>query len=282
MRSAFLVGITILAVLLAACGRATHDGSLAATSARSLSRHVGASGMVVAHSAADVRFCGGPFPLVAGPPKCAGIGVVGVNLSTLSYRKASHGVIWGSAYLAGTFSNGILHVREQGPARADGAAPRLADVPCSAPPGGWATSALNGLSSDAVTTYRKQFPLDVTSVAIFHPGPMKWIVTIASTNPRRTIARLSSAYRGRLCVVRSRYELSSVRAASRAVRALLTPASYGKRPYWVTGVGRTTGSDGQPVVQIDVIAVTTALRRTLASQPAGLVTIVPWLKAMSG
>lgn len=286
IRSPAVAGLTILTVLLGACGRATYDKSAGTTSVHSPSQHVGGSGMVVARSAAAATFCSGPFPAVSRlplrPPSCAGISVVGVSLSALSHRTAIHGVTWGDAYLAGTFSNGILHVSEQGPPRADSSYPELADPPCSAPARGWATSPLNELSTDAVAAYQRQFPADVTSVAIFNPRPRTWVVTIASTSPERTIARLSGAYRDRLCVVRSRYELSSVRAASKAARALLSPSSYGQLPYRVTAVGMTTGTDGQPIVEVDVVAYTKALRRALGSQPAGLVRIVPWLQPVSG
>jgi len=132
-----------------------------------------------------------------------------------------------------------------------------------------------------VTAYRRQFPSEITSVAIFRPQPNTWVVTLASTSSRRTIARLSPAYRDRLCVVRSRYQLSSVRAAAQAALALLSPGSYGQLPYRVTGVGRTVGTDGQAIVEVNVLADTTALRRALASQPAGLVRIEPWLKPVS-
>lgn len=47
---------------------------------------------------------------------------------------------------------------EQGPPRTDSTGPRLADPPCAAPAGGWATSALNELSTGAVAAYRRQFP----------------------------------------------------------------------------------------------------------------------------
>jgi len=129
MRGPAIAGILILTVLLGACGRATHDKSPRTTSVTSQSRHVvGASGMVVARSDNDVRFCGGPIftSLTWGPPYCAGIHVGGVNLSTLSYRKTSHGVTWGSAYLAGTFRNDTLHVTDQGHPRPDSTWPRLA------------------------------------------------------------------------------------------------------------------------------------------------------------
>src|SRR5262249_8482560 len=132
-----------------------------------------------------------------------------------------------------------------------------------------------------VTSYQRRFPADVTSVAIYNPSPRTWVVTIASTNPKRTVARVSPFYRDRLCVVRSRYELSSVRAANSTVRALFSPGSYGRLPYLITGSGMTVGADGQPIVDVDVIVATKALRSALASQPAGLVMIVPWLRPVS-
>ena len=283
MRVPVLVGIAVLTVMVGACSRATVDKAVVTNRTFASPRQVvGASGMVVASSAAEVRFCSGPFALTWGPPHCSpGIKVTGVNLSRLSYRASSDGVTWGSAYLAGTFRDGILRVTEQGRPKPDNTELQLVEPPCPAPAGGWATAAQNDLSTKAVSTYRRQFPADVTSVAIFRPTPTAWVVTVASTNPRRTLARLSSAYPDRLCVVRSRYQLSSVRSASAAAQALLSPIRYGQPPYRITGVGLTTGTDGQPIVDVSVVADTTALRRALASEPAGLVRIVPWLQPVA-
>jgi hypothetical protein len=284
MRNAVIAAVTIFGALLTACGGAA-SGNRTTTSPidRPSSRPVGASGMVIARSARQVIFCGGPLPtsLTWGPPECSGIRVHGVNLSALSYRQRRRGVTWGTAYLAGLLRNGVLHVIEQAPPKTPATGTRLGDPPCPAPPAGWTVSHLNNLSTDAVAAYRRQFPADITSVAVFHPRRMISVITIASTMPFRTNARLSSAYPSQLCVVRSRYEPWQVRAASRAALALLSSGSYAHRPYRVTGVGRTVGADGQPIVEVNVVAITPALRHALALQPARLIKIEPWLKSVS-
>src|SRR5437870_11364499 len=94
--------------------------ALAATTAASASSSpvVGGSGLVVASSARDVRFCGGPTTLALrpGPPRCGnGVRVEGVDLSRLANRVSRHGATWGLAYLAGSFENGALTVVRQGP-----------------------------------------------------------------------------------------------------------------------------------------------------------------------
>jgi hypothetical protein len=207
MRGPALAGIMILAVVLGACGSVGYGKPTGAASAHSREQHVGASGMVIGRSAADATFCSGLVPanFTGSPPRCsAGIRLAGVNLSVLADRRTSKGVIFGSAYLAGNFRSGILHVSEQGPPRPDNTRLRLADPPCPAPAAGWATTTLNQLSTSAVTAYRRRFPSDLTSVAVFHPRPGTWVVTLASANPRRTTAKLSEAYLDQLCVVRSR------------------------------------------------------------------------------
>src|SRR5207302_3076157 len=137
---------------------------------------------VVASSARDVRFCGGPTTLALrpGPPRCGnGVRVEGVDLSRLENRVSRHGATWGLAYLAGTFENGTLTVVRQGPPKpAVGSGPSLRRPPCAAPRGGWAGATSS--ASRALDAYRARYPGDVVSVAIFHPGSGMRVVTIAS------------------------------------------------------------------------------------------------------
>jgi hypothetical protein len=113
----------------------------------------------------------------------------------------------------------------------------------------------------------------VTSFAWFHPSPLAWVGTIASADPARTKAALAAAYPRQLCIVRSRYRVSEVHAAKAAATALLMQHLYG-----VFAVGSTVGNDGQPVVEVDATLNTPELRQALASQPPGLIVIVPWLR----
>jgi hypothetical protein len=133
----------------------------------------------------------------------------------------------------------------------------------------------------AVQVYRKEFPSDITSVAVFHPGSaVTWVVTISSMEPARTTTALAQDYPDQLCVVQSRYQLDEVRDARSAAVALLP--SGGDDRYGVTGVGLTVSADAQPVVQVDAMVDTQQLRDALSSQPPGLIEVVPWLEPVSG
>lgn len=154
--------------------------------------------------------------------------------------------------------------------------------PCSAPAGGWATGATSEPSGAPIAAYQRHFRADVTSVAMFHPGHGTWIVTIASASPAGTTAKLAGRYPRQLCVVRSRFRVAAVHAARAAAAALLTRSGHGRSKYGVTAVGVTARAAGQPVVLVDAVSAAAALRAALASQPAGLARIVPWLRPVSG
>jgi hypothetical protein len=249
----------------------------AAAAASGSSPVVGGSGIVVAYSAGDVRFCNGPMTLALrpGPPRCGNaIRVTGVDLTKLEDRVSGHGTTWGRAYLAGTFESGTLTVVRQGPPRpAVRSGPFLRRPPCAAPRGGWARGPSGASANRALDAYRARFPADVASVAIFHPGAGARVVTVASTNPARTRAILGPSFRRRLCVVRSRYRPAVVRSAKASLTALLL-----HRRYELTGVGLTVSEQGQPRVLAETLVETSGLRRVVASKPAGLVEIVPWLR----
>jgi hypothetical protein len=253
--------------------------ALAATAVASASASpvVGGSGIVVAYSTQDVRFCNGPATLALrpGPPRCGdAIHVTGVDLSRLEGRVSRHGTTWGRAYLAGTFANGTLTVVRQGPPKpAVSSGPFLRHPPCAAPRSGWAGGPSSVSANRALDAYRARFPADVVSVAIFHLGSGVRVVTIASTNPARTRAILGPPFRRRLCVVRSRYRATVVRRTKASLTALLR-----RRRYQLTGVGLTVSEQGQPRVLVEALVETSGLRRVVAAEPAGLVEIVPWLR----
>lgn len=247
---------------------------------------VGGSGLVVATSPQDVTFCGGAAEQSYGssPPGCSPplIRVVGVDLSALPDRISFRGTTWGSAYLAGTFRDGVLYVSRQGPTRPSGDGPTQIKPPCAAPPNGWAPGPPWNPSWDAVDAYRRRFPADVTMASVFSPDPRTWVMTVASTDAARTESLLRKDYPDRLCVVASRYELVEVRHAKAQAMALFAPPPDGRSPYWVTDVHVVGGDDGQPLVWVEAVLDTPELRQALASQPAGLVEIAPWLKPVSG
>jgi hypothetical protein len=277
------VGIVALALLVVGCGSGTHKGAPAGQLNRPVPHEVGASGLVIARSPASARLCDGTMPaeLTAGPPRCStSIRLSGVRLSELSARHVVDGVTVGTAYVAGVLRDDVLHVTYQGQPR-EGRELRLADPPCAAPAAGWARLARNAFTLAAVSAYQRQFPGDLISVAIFHPGSGGWVVTVASVHPERSSARLGPAYPGHLCVVRSHYTRGEVGAAMAIARRLLAARGADRSPYQVTGFGQTTGTDGQVIVTISALTETSALLGAVGSQPKGLVRITPWLRPIS-
>ena len=243
---------------------------------------VGGSGIVVAYSARDVRFCDGPMTLALrpGPPRCGdAVRVKGADLSRLTDRVSRRGTTWGRSYLAGTFGNGTLTVVRQGPPKpAVSSGPFLRRPPCAAPRGKWPSGPPSASASRALDAYRGRFPADVVSLAIFHPAAGWSVVTIASTNPARTRAILDRPFGGRLCVVRSRYRAAVVTKTKASLAALLRRSSSPSGRYEMTGVGLTVSEQGQPRVLVEALVETSGLRRVVASKPAGLVEVVPWLR----
>ena len=289
-----IAGIAVVARAFVGSSRKVAPLASSASSSRHTSPApvLGGSGLVIAYSATDVRFCGGNSGGVfrQGPPDCAPwIQVVGVDVSRLSTPWTYQGVTWGTAYLAGPFNNGTLRVTAQGPPRPPYRRPQLVHPPCPSPPGGWAIGGpVNPRSGDAdepdpapLDSYQKRFPSELVSVAWAHPNRRTWVWVIASTDPARTTAALASHYPGELCVIRSKYKLSDIQRVDAKVTALTTN-------HWADGVmgggGEGVGADGQALVEVDVIADTPQVRAAidLASQPAGLVVIVPWLAPASG
>jgi hypothetical protein len=110
---------------------------------------------------------------------------------------------------------------------------------------------------------------------MFHPASGVSVLTVASTNPVRTRAVLGVLWRGRLCVVRSRYSPAVVRRVEASLAALLRSA---RDRYELTGVGLSVTTQGQPRVVVEALVETPALREVVSSEPAGLVEIVPWLR----
>jgi hypothetical protein len=247
---------------------------------------VGANGLVIAYSATDVRFCEGATSdvLTEGPPNCSDqIQAVGVDVSALSDPHTGGGATWGEEHLVGHLKDGTLDVVEQGPPQQRPAnGPSLVDPPCSPPPGGWAIDSAGEPSTDTVDSYQHQHPSEVVLVTMFRPQPQSWVVTIASTDPTRTTDALRPAYPDQLCVVQSRFRLAEVQDAKAAATSLLNQTQFNHAAYGVFEVGLGAGTDGQPLVEVGAIADTSLLRDALASEPAGLVQIEPWLEPVSG
>jgi hypothetical protein len=174
-----------------------------------------------------------------------------------------------------------MHVTEQGPPVSGPHGPTLTDPPCPAPPGGWAVGS-GSYRSTAAYAYARQHLDEVISLDLFSPKPRSWVMTIASTDPARTMSSLTRDYPKALCVVRSRYTRAEVRDNAAVVRRLYSARRSGEPPRWVTGVEVNPGPDGQPRVEVSVVFDNAAVRQALASLPAGLVVILPWLRPVSG
>jgi hypothetical protein len=255
------------------------------STASGASRLIGASGLVVAYPDGDIKFCDGPMTLalMPGPPRCSNsIRARGVHISELSHRTSRRGVTWALAYLAGTFRNGTLSVISQAPPKpVRSTGPPLHDPPCAAPSGRWPSTRPSQAARRALDAYEARFPLDVASLSTFHPRPGASVLTIASTNPGRTRARLDRSYPNRLCVVHSRYQTAVVRHVSAHLTSLLRRSLSPARRYEMTAVGLTVSGEGQPIVRVDALVKTPELRAIASSEPAGLVEIVPWLRPAS-
>jgi len=74
-----------------------------------------------------------------------------------------------------------------------------------------------------------------------------------------------------LCVVRSRFTQAQITRAADAFTALM---QHG--PVYVVGAGGL-GPDAQPVVDVELTAVTTKIAALADRQPSGLVRLQPWL-----
>jgi hypothetical protein len=103
-------------------------------------------------------------------------------------------------------------------------------------------------------------------------------MTVASTNPAKTRSALARSYPNALCVVPSAYAWDEVAHAATVARWMVTPETTGQPPDWVTGVEVRLRPDGQPQVQVNVAFDNPAVRKGLASLPAGLAVVVPWLQ----
>jgi hypothetical protein len=272
------VSLAVRAFLSAPSHPPTSSTSSPPTSPAAPTMRVGASGLVVARSSSNVRFC---VPLMlasltSGPPKCGSfVKTTGVDLSRLSNRRTVDGVTFGDAYLAGSLQDGTLHVSQQTPPRPATSEPSLRQPPCQAPKGGWARSDAPP-SLDPVDGYERTHPHEVSSLALFHPAARTWVVTIASTNPARTSAILESTYPDQLCVLQSHYRVSDVTAARATVTSFAQHHQYG-----VYGVGLGAAQDGQPRVIVSAVVDTPALEAAISSLPAGLVRIEPWLEPLA-
>lgn len=235
---------------------------------------------VVAYANGQIRICPdyaialdlGPAP----PPNCSdGLRATGIQTDALPNHASSPAERWGSLYLVGRYHNdGTFSVSSQSPQAPTGSNPsgsNLATPPCRRPRGGWRLVTPTLAQQNAIPTYKRRYPRDITSVAMFHDAT---IPTIASTHPRRTRTALARAWPRQLCVVRSRYSLKVIWHTRRRLVKVLTSGPKAARYGWISGAGgiSCTGR-GQPTTPLEVLIETPALRALLRRQPRGLVVL---------
>lgn len=293
------VGLSMLASLVAACGVAatpSPDGpptgsATPVASSDSYDRlvlqagqHVSASGRVVAVPGRPVRFCAPVAEAAVGfakghepaPTYCAqGVDVQGVNLQALMNRREKDGAVEGLAALDVTYDGqGSVSVVHQGRYRDANDAPEPPDrVPCPAPAGGWPVGAADeNLDVTAMDDYAHAHPEVVVTSALLRPSTTQAVAYVLTTTDAAPVAAaLGPAYGTSLCVVRSRFTQTQISHADDAFTALM---QHG--PVYVVGAGGL-GPDAQPIVDVELTAVTPKIAALADRQPSGLVKLEPWL-----
>lgn len=259
------------ATLLPSSGREPSTAVTAGPSARTL----GADGNVVAKPGEPVRFCKNePRTLLpdaaSTPPGCnTSVTVTGVDLDDLSGREERDGVVWGGAWLEGTYADGVLTVVRQEAPRNERDPDPTGAIPCPRPEGGWPAAPPETVREPSpALAYQMAHPdLVVGRRKGWDGGQQVQIVT--ATDVARVEADLKPVYGGALCVVASRYTAEQVDAAIQDVAAFL------KMP-WLT----QADIDDEAQVHMDVpVAVADAEAEALvARHPDGLVRLDPWLR----
>ena len=243
-----------------------------------------ASGRVVALPRRPVRFCAPvPEPAVGhaggrepAPTGCdQGVDVEGVDLSTLTRRRATGGAVEGFATLDLVYrGHGSVSVVHQRPYRAVQQPPDPPDqVPCSPPTGRWPAGARDeNPDLTPLEDYAQAHPGAVWEPALLRPSGTQVVAyVLAFTDPAPIAAALRPAYGQRLCVVPSRFSQAQIDRAADDFTALM---EHG--PVYTTGAGGL-GPDAQPVVDVELTAVTAEIAALAERQPAGLVRLQPWL-----
>lgn len=158
--------------------------------------------------------------------------------------------------------------------------PTWTTPPCPVPADGWATVAPSktpNLDSTALERYLAGHKGVVTSTVFFRPARLAVVLTLASTDATATRAALQPAYPRALCVVRSRYTVAEVHAATRAGRAAI--ADHARLGVYSVGPG--ADADAQPTEDVEALTDRPELRRALAAVPAGMLRIYPWVRPLS-
>lgn len=291
-------GVSILCSLIAACGvtaTTAPDGppTSSATPVASDSydrlvlktgQRVSASGRVVSVPGRPVRFCAPVAEAAVGyapgkepaPAYCAqGVDIHGVNLSTLTNRREKDGAVEGLAALDVVYrGHGSVSVVHQAPYRTPKQTLDPPDrVPCPPPAGGWPFGPENeNLDFTTMDNYAHTHPGVVLMSALLRPSSRQVLAYfLTMTDPAPVAAALRPIYGKSLCVARSRFTQAQITHTADAFTTLMQHGPV----YGVSSGGLRP--DAQPVVDVELTAVTTKIAALADSQPSGLVQMQPWL-----
>jgi len=265
-----------VALVLALAGFTGASASSASRAGKLLGGYV----QVVAYPSGEERICPDYGVLIGPgsttPPDCStGLPAVGVQTDALPNQSSKPDERWGFLYLVGTYDSGTFSVSSQSqqePSGSNPPGPTFAKPPCRSLGVEWGVVHPPPAQFDTIRAYKRRYPRDITSVAMFDNGS---VATIASTHPRRTFAALERALLGQLCVVRSRYSLAAIwRTRKRMVKLLELQGSAAALYGWISGAGGISCNDrGEPTTPLDLLIETPALGTILGRQPRGLVVL---------
>ncbi|HZC51270.1 MAG TPA: hypothetical protein VE441_02050 [Mycobacterium sp.] len=206
-----------------------------------------ATGSVVAETGRPVRFCpylaqaldGEAAAPSAGVPQqdaaCGhlGVTVTGVDLTKLSNRHNSSGIITGYATLRGVYRDGTLRVTAQSvPTFAAPPGLDLPDflkkTPCAAPPGGWKGRPNN----TAIGSYLRQHSDRFYGVGVSYPylglsGIWVAVVAVSTGDVAAAQAELRARFGPNICTVRFPYTLAEQKKAWQQLEKLVDDPANG-------------------------------------------------------
>lgn len=265
-----------VALVLALAGFTGASASSASRAGKLLGGYV----QVVAYPSGQVRICPDYGVLLGArsttPPDCStGLPAVGVQTDALPNQSSNPDERWGFLYLVGTYDGGTFSVSsqsQQAPSGSNPPGPTFGKPPCRRLGVEWGVVHPGPVQFDTIRAYKRRYPRDITSVAMFDNAT---VATIASTHPRRTFGALEGALPRQLCVVRSRYSLATIwRTRKRMVKLLELQGSAAALYGWISGAGGISCNDrGEPTTPLDLLIETPALGAVLGRQPAGLVVL---------
>ena len=244
-------------------GLVVHDGDLAAASGRLVRNQAGDwfdSELPVAEP--------GGRPRRVRPVSPFAIRIAGADFDDLAGHFEDDGVVEGFARVTGIWSGDQLQVQRQGVPKGMAIRPPLWIIPpCPAPAGGWPRHGgrLRVNLDDLLDTGA------AVAVTVFRPGPDQEVLVVAATDLDTVEARLRPEFGQRLCVVASRWTTEELDAVCAHLHAR-------QRAWNLFQLGQSTGEDGQACIAAKLTRVMPEIAVWVASLPAGIVSLDPWLR----